>query len=222
LTLTNSTISGNVGLGSNTSHTFTNSSITGTTTNPVSSQANTDAINASSQAAGLTPTGSVQGSGTALTFTGQAGQNVANLTGINLTNGTFTITGNSTETFVFNVSGAMTLTNSSIKLNGVSANHVLFNVTGGSVTLSNSHANGTFLDLNGAITVSNDTSDTGAFISENAITITNSHLNGSPMVAAAPEMPTIVMAGLAGLLVLGKLGLDRRRHRRAATAPAQT
>jgi hypothetical protein len=223
LSLANSPISGNVGLGAGTTHTFTGSTITGTVTNPVGAQANLDAINASSQAAGLTPTGSIAGNsvnsvGGNVTFNGQAGQNVVDLTGISLTNATFTINGTSAETFIFNVSGGITLSSSTIKLNGVGADRILFNVTGvgHSVALTNSTSNGTFLDLNGSIAISGGTT-TGAVISEGAITIAGDPFTGSPMVVA-PELPTILMGGLAGLLVLGKVGLDRLRHRRAAMA----
>jgi hypothetical protein len=225
LTLANSSITGKVGLGAHTKLVSSLSTVTGTVTNPVSAQANTDAINAASQAAGLKATGSIAGNsvrsvGGTVTFKGQAGQNVVNLTGINLTNATFAINGTSTETFIFKVSGAITLTNSVIKLSGVSASQVLFDVTtkGGAVTLTNSTSNGTFLDLNGPIKITGG-STTGALISEGSITITSDKVNSQPMAVAAPEMPTILMGGLAGLLMLARAGRDRLRRRRAATAP---
>ena len=79
LSLTNSTITGNVGLGSGTTHSFTNSTISGTVTNPTAAQASTDAINAASTASGLTATGSMSGNQINLTngsvlFTGTAAQ----------------------------------------------------------------------------------------------------------------------------------------------------
>jgi choice-of-anchor A domain-containing protein len=221
LSLTNDVIGGNVALGYKTTDSLTNSTITGSVTNLASgAQANTDAINAAATAAGLAHTGTISGNQIigSTTFTGQAGQNVVNLTNIILTNGTFTISGNSSETFVFNVSGSIILTNSSIVLaNGVTANHVIFNVTSpstGAVTLTTSNVNGTFLALNDAITVTNGSSD-GAFISEKAITITNDPYRASPLAASAPEMPTIMMAGLGCLVLLGSVGLRELKRKRS-------
>ncbi len=229
LSVTGSTINGNIGLGSGTSHSFTNSTINGTVTNPAAAQASTDAINASSTASGLKATGTMSGNqinltNGSVTFTGQAGQNVVDLSKVNLTNSTFTISGTSSETFIFNVSGAISLTNSYITLSGgVTANHIIFNVTGtgNSVSLTNSTDNGTFLDLKGAISVTNG-SETGAFMSESNISLTNDPLNGSPFSSPAPELPTIMMAGIACLCLLGKAGIDYRRGRtRIASVPFQ-
>jgi hypothetical protein len=225
--LTNTSVLGDVGLGSGTAYAATNSPITGTVTRLAPrAQANADAIDASSQAAGLSRTGAIKGNAVSktMTFTGNAGQNVVNLFSINLTNATFTISGSASSIFVFNVAGAITLTNSIIQLvNGVSADHVFFNVTGSNkaVTLKDSQVSGTFLDLKGSISVSGGSSQ-GAFISQKAISIANHILTGNPpMVAAAPEMPTILMAGLACLLLLGKTGLDRWKHPRATMASPQ-
>ena len=154
MSLTRDTVDGNVALGHGTTHSFVSTSITGsTTTLQGGDPANADAKAAATTAKGLATTGSIPGNhitGTT-TFTGQAGQNVVDLTSINLTGATFTISGNSTETFVFNVSSTMSLTNhSSIALaGGVTANHVVFNLTGqgNSASFTNSNVNGTILAI---------------------------------------------------------------------------
>jgi len=229
LSVTNATINGNVGLGSLTTDRFTNSSITGSVSNlATGAQANADAINASRTAALLATTGSMSGNqihltNGSVTFTGKSGQNVVDLKGINLTNSTFTINGTSTERFIFNVSGSSSITNSQIALSGgVTANDVIFNFsgTGHAVSLTNSRVNGTFLDLKGSISATNGSTN-GAFISEASVSITGDPLTGKPFTVAAPELPTIMMAGLACLIVLGMGGLNRFRQRsREFSGPA--
>ena len=172
MSLTGDTVNGNVALGHGTTHSFVGTTITGSTTTLLSgAQANADASAAATTAKGLATTGSVAGNhitGTT-TFTGQAGQNVVDLTSINLTGATFTISGNSTETFVFNVSSTISLTGSSIALaGGVTANHVVFNLTsnGESASFTGSNINGTVLALNSSdsISVTGGTSNGAVYV----------------------------------------------------------
>ena len=195
MSLTSDTVDGNVALGHGTTHSFVSTTITGsTTTLQGGDPANADAKAAATTAKGLATTGSIPGNhitGTT-TFTGQAGQNVVDLTSINLTGATFTISGNSTETFVFNLSGTMSLTNhSSIALaGGVTANHVVFNLTGqgNSASFTNSNVNGTVLAMKSSdsITVSGGTSN-GAFMSKGSISITNDEFTADPFTAPRPR-----------------------------------
>ena len=236
----NALITGNLGVGNGTAPNISNSAaITGTTSILTSgAQANTDAKSASTTAAGLKATESVSGTGVsnnaislsnnqALTVSGTAGVNVINLNSISLSNNsTLTIsgTGSPSQIFVFNISGSVSLANNtSIKLQGISASQVIFNIDSknSSVSLSNSAtASGTFLDLNGRISMSNNTEVTGALISEQSISMSNSAtVNAQPFVTHAPEMPTIALAGfacVAGMLI--RMAAIQRAERPIALA----
>lgn len=138
-----STINGNVSydLPSTLSYAGT---LTGTSSYMNLSTAVTDAYNASSQAAALTPTQTVGGNITSnTTFTRSAAAttngaylNVVNVSGgINLNNANITLKGNASDYFVVNVSGNLSLTGTaSLLLDGVTADHVMYNFTGGSST----------------------------------------------------------------------------------------
>ena len=66
------------------------------------------------------------------TLTGNGSVNVISLKSVNMVKGTITITGSSSDVFVFNVAGQFNFSSSQIKLVGVSANNILWNfpVTG--------------------------------------------------------------------------------------------
>lgn len=129
-----------------------------------------------------------------------------------------TIDGNSTQTFIINVSQGITLNSSSITLEGgISADKVLFNVGGSITTNGSTTLNGTFLDVNNGITLNGSTSVHGSLVAGGAITSNGStSVNASifegATVSTAPELPTSTMAGLALLLVVGKIGFDRLRR----------
>ena len=144
--------------------------------------------------------------------------NVIDLAGaVSITNGTFTINGTANQWFVFNVAGAMNLKNGDIALTGgVTANHILFNVAGTTSITGSSTVNGTVLDELAA-TASSGSTINGALISENNISISgtvNSDGFQSPQAVSAPEMPTMLLAACACLLVFGKTGWDRVRGKR--------
>jgi fibronectin-binding autotransporter adhesin len=234
-------ISGGIALGNPTTSTFSGTTVTGTVyevtgakATGLSSSVNVQtgqnlttasqtAISASSTASGLTATTSYGNITGATTFTAKTGAelSVYDITSLTLSGANLTISGSSNQTFVFNITKGMTLSGMSILLTGgVTANNVLFNVLGGAVTISGAKSNGTILDLTNAITVSGSTVN-GALVSEHAITLSGSTVTAQPFTASAPELPTIAMAGLAGLLVLAKAGFNRfRRKLNVSATPA--
>jgi len=237
----NSVIDGNVGLGANSSYGGSSTPIGGlvyqdnttnvsySSTGPVAggapvigslAQASADALSAASHAStwGTTTNANVlstfSGSGNLQVngSTANNGLNVVNFAntasiGANGVNTTITINGTSTEQFVFNFAKGVTLTETTIVLNGVSAQNVFFNIEGGSFSaIGASTINGNILNLSGGpMSIDNDVVN-GAVISAGFVDMANSVI--------APELPTIMMAGLAGLLVLGSAGLNQLRQRK--------
>jgi choice-of-anchor A domain-containing protein len=152
--------------------------------------------------------------------------NVIDLSGINLSGSSrFTINGNSNDVLVFNVSGNVSISGSAQLLlsGGLSAANVIFNVTSGTVSVAGAGvAAGTFLDVIGEIDLSGSAAVQGALISKNIKMKGSSAMSADPfsaqvVVAGAPELPTIAMAGLASLLVLGRAGISRLRRNRCTT-----
>ena len=142
--------------------------------------------------------------------------------------GNLTISGTAGQIFIINVTGSSNgyaINLSNIKLQGVSANDVVFNVTGtgkidlGAGTSSTSTVNGTFLENGtGPITLEQNTTLNGAVLTAGTVTsFNNVTLNAAPIAAvSAPELPSVAMAGVACLAILGRAGL--RRIRRACAA----
>jgi len=183
-------------------------------------QASADALSAANYAASW---GTSTPANVLSTFAGVGNFQVNGLTsnnGLNVINfasfasiggggGTSTININATssnEQFVFNFANGGTLTQTNVVLNGVSASNVFFNVTGGSFSaIGESSINGTVLNMSGGgMSLDNDYI-TGSVISNGFVDMSGTVL--------APELPTIMMAGLAGLLVFGHAGLNRLRSR---------
>jgi choice-of-anchor A domain-containing protein len=114
--------------------------VTGTTfTNQNLSSERTDAINASAQAAALTPNFTFTNITTNTTVTGVSGVNVVNISG-NITLGSsnsLTLTGPADAFFVVNVGGSITMTGSGgIVVGGsVPTSHLLINMTGSGTNL---------------------------------------------------------------------------------------
>ncbi len=185
------------------------------------SQAVTDALNTVTNASGMTPTQSFSGLYSGTTIYGNGGLNVISvLNGLYLggAGSDLTLSGSASDRFVFNVGGGLELSNLAgiVLTGGVTANDVLF-VVNGATGISQTTASGTFLDLNGSVSLTNGTLN-GALISSNPISISNSTINGTnnefgdgPV--TAPEMNTIAMASCVCLLLLGKAGWDRMRER---------
>jgi len=210
---------GNFGLGSGASFTNTGSAAfnheyTGVSASALSS--------ASSVANSLTQNGTFSNN----TISGSGSLVVYDLSSINLSGSQkLTIQGNSSQTFIINVtgSGGIKLSGSaSIALSGgVTRNHVLFNIVGGAVSFSGAGTvNGTFLDVSHGITNSGSTVVNGSLVGQDGVTNTGSLtinagiFNADPIIATAPELPTIAISGIAFLLLIGKTGFDRMRRRR--------
>jgi hypothetical protein len=105
-------------------------------------QARTDAINASTAAAGLTPTVSYTDVARDTTVTGVSGLNVVDVSGsVSLNDASLTLTGPSDAFFVVNVGGSIALVGSGgIQVGGsVTPDHLLVNLTGTGAGLINTH-----------------------------------------------------------------------------------
>jgi hypothetical protein len=153
-----------------------------------------------------------QGSANSYVFNGSSsnsGNNVINIG--SLTGATITLNGTSTEQFVFNFTGRTTLTGVNVILNGVSVSNVFYNFISGNVGINSSNLSGTVLNVINGTSMSIDNSVIkGAVVSDGFVDMANSTI--------APELPTIMMAGIACLFLLGKAGLDYRRKLTARTA----
>ena len=103
-------------------------------------QNNTDALNAWTQAAGMTATQTVTGGLTSsLTINGTGGVNVININGnVNLNNANLTLNGSANDVFIVNISGNVQLVGTAaFTLSGATtANHVLYNLTSSSCSVS--------------------------------------------------------------------------------------
>ena len=76
--------------------------------------------------------------------TGNGGENVIDLTQVNMTNGAFTINGTANDMFIFRVSGQFSVGNSSIRATGgVTPNHILWDITGTNQTVKSPNGPGT-------------------------------------------------------------------------------
>lgn len=106
----------------------------------------TDAINASADAAGLSPTVTYSSITSTTTVTGNPGLNVVDITGsVNLNNGSLILSGPSNAYFVVNIGGSITLVgNGGIEVGGsVSATHLVINMTGNGSGLIQTHVGNT-------------------------------------------------------------------------------
>jgi hypothetical protein len=100
------------------------------------------------------------GNNSSITSSGTGAFNVISASGVNMTNGTLTLNGDSTSSFVINISGNFTTSNSCIVLaGGVLPQNVVWNISG-NLTITGGGCNnyyGTALDVNGAVTVHDKT-----------------------------------------------------------------
>jgi len=194
------------------------------------SQALTDAKTASQNAAQLTATQTYSGNltnGTTFYSTGQ--YNVVDIMGnVTVTNPAKNITfaGASSDWFIVNVFGSVGVSNGSIGLSGgLTSDHVLVNVLGGdidnlpidNVSLSNASSSlyGTYVDVNGKITLSPGTVY-GAIMAYQIQTSSGPKVYGdtyaSPPISPVPE-PEIYAMLLGGL---GFIGWRAKRQKEAA------
>lgn len=181
-----------------------------------------DARAAAASAASLTanlvvPGNQITGNGS---VTGNGGENVADLTQVNMSNGAFTINGTANDTFIFRVSGQFNVGNSSIRVaGGVTPGHVLWYFPNNSVIKSPNGAwDGTILALNSGVQEDNTPAGlgfcNGAIIASDDVNndqnytftvVSGFDLNFRPF-TNVPEPGAMVLASVAGL------SLVRRRR----------
>ena len=129
-------------------------------------QAVLDARAAAASAAGLTANLTVPGNqitNSTGTITGNGGENVIDLTQVNMTNGDVLISGTANDTFIFRVSGQFSVGNSTIRVaGGVTPEHVLWYFPNESTIKSpNGSWDGTILALNSGVQFDNTPSGSG-------------------------------------------------------------
>jgi hypothetical protein len=217
-----STINGNVDIGKNSpTPSFVLSSVNG------SVHSNVGSVPISLPgAAHTTNLGNVNVGIFGQTINGLAGVNVFNVGNLSVNYGALTLNGGANDTFIFVVNGnsgsnpALNFNGGSMDLTGgLLASHVIFDVVNGNAKISNfSTADGTFYTQSGSIEVSNLSSVTGALAAGGGgnISVTSlSSVSADPfLVSAAPEMPTIMTAGLAAFLIMGSSGISYLRRKR--------
>ncbi len=195
-------------------------------------QAVADARAADASAAGLTANLVVSGNqitNSTGTITGHAGENIIDLTQVNLTNGSVLINGTATETFIFRVSGQFSVGNSTIRVTGgVLPEHVLWYFPNTStIKSSNGSFDGTILALHspvqfdntptglgpirGAVIATDDVNNNQNWVFSTVSGFDIVDIDGHSFVPV-PEPGSIILAGIAGAGAL--LLIVRRRCRR--------
>ncbi len=209
--------------------------ITGTSTqqtNPAFwSALQADLTNASAAASALTAGQTFGNITTSETFNSYDGTSVFDLGGLNLSGGSLTLHGNTTDQFVINIgSGGLSLGGgAAIHLDGVDPGNVLFNVTGNNTNFNVGAASmqGIFLgaDTNVRMILGDGLTLNGASFLSNGITANLQTLCGigqsaPPCDGGTPPVPVPEPDGLPllalGVVLIGWLGY--RRHREAAAA----
>jgi len=223
--VSNTAINGNLYLG-NTATVNNTAQVSGTVftnQNSLLSQANTDALNAATAFANLTPTQSVPGgkiNGTT-TINGGAGVNVVNVSGINLGNGqSLTLNGPAGSQFVVNVSGNLTLNSGTLALSGgLTPSDVVYNFTGNNPSLQSSGGLNNESVANGILLAPKGTVDfapglvNGELIAngQHVHLVSGASVNQTPPGNVVPVPPSVVLMGLGGLAFAATLIRGRRR-----------
>ena len=188
-------------------------------------QAVLDARAAAASAAGLTANLTVPGNqitNSTGTITGNGGENVIDLTQVNMTNGDVLISGTANDTFIFRVSGQFSVGNSTIRVaGGVTPEHVLWYFPNTSTIKSPNGAwDGTILALNSPIQFDNTPNGLGfvhgAIIASDDV---NNNQNWVFSVVSGfdidhhpfTNVPEPVACTLA-LVAIGTIGFVRRRR----------
>ncbi len=180
-----------------------------------------DAVAASNAAAGLaTNRFDVTALTANTTIVGNGGTNVFSLTSINLNNKVVTLSGTASDLFIFNVTGDVFYSSTTINLNGLNAGQVLFNVIGSAhgndLELRNSGTfRGTLLAPDRAIRVDHLTV-VGALIGGRDPTFTGLDKDGSSFsIHSAAQVNHVPFVPAPGTLALlggaAAIGLRRRR-----------
>jgi len=185
------------------------------------SQAIADALQASSDAAALSPTQVLGNITTSQTLTSSGNVNVVSLTSINLSGSkTLTLSGSATDAFIVNISGGFGLSGSSaIALSGgLTPNHVLFNLpTSGTSIVFFADEVGTLLaphrdftlhgaSLLGAVLANDIQVTSGGQVSQ------ESWFDAPPTPNPTPTIPEPHSAILLGLGLVGFLFLKPQQH----------
>jgi hypothetical protein len=134
---------------------------------------------------------------------------------MNLYNVPLNIYGGAGEQVVFNFTGSRTVTwtNVNVVLHGISANNVFFNFIGGNAGIVGGTINGNVLDLvkGTSLILGQGVVINGSVVSDGFVGMGNAVIT--------PEMPTILMGGLAALLVAVPAGISRLRRRPTTPSP---
>jgi hypothetical protein len=168
--------------------------------------------------------------GDSMSFSGASGVNIFNIKGdFNAQNSTISLVnlpGVTNATYIFNVytDDESGLAFSGVTMNlgaGVRSSDVIFNVLngGGLADIANySTVYGTFYTNSGEVNVANSVVN-GALVAGggNNVSILNSTITDPSFTAAAPEMPTIMTAGI-GMFLLAATSSYRNRVRRKHSA----
>jgi Ice-binding-like/PEP-CTERM motif len=203
--------------------------ITGTITGGTFQQsmvaAITDALNASTFAAALTPTQTFTTLTSGQTITGNGGLNVIRVTGdVGLSGGgtTLNLVGGASDIFIFQLTASdatsaheLTLSGVTMNIGGVSANNILWDLNGGGgnvVISSGATVYGTFLAPDRSVTVDQGTilgrviaggSPNPTDNSSNSLIIHSSSQITSPTAVPEPSTFSLLAAALLGLTALG-------------------
>ncbi len=183
-----------------------------TVASSVTASAFASANSVASNAASLTATQTFGNINGATTITGNGGLNVIDVANIN--NAPLTISGTSSDKFIFNISGTYQ-TNVAMTLHGVTSSQLLFNFTGtsGNVfqTSGGDTSYGTYLATDGGNFQFSNLHLTGNLINTDGhIQYVSGTRSNYPFV---PEPASVV--GLLGLAAMGLIGLVRNRRRAA-------
>jgi hypothetical protein len=195
----------------------------------VATQALSDAQTLSTTAAGLqqtSNTGYATGTGGKITITGNGGLNVVDFS--TLQNPLLTIVGNSSDFFVFNVSGSLN-TNEVMTLNGVTASQILWNFTGtsGNVfqTSGGDLSYGTFLATNGGNFQFSNLNLTGQLINTagDVQFVSGSSMSGQPATPpSVPEPSSTALLASGSLALIGLIRWSRSKQNESARLTRST